>query len=239
MFDFAAPARNLILIGLAGLLFIVFYRNKFAAEWSRFRTHRREWLYEKWKNWGEPFLVALVLAVGIRVFLFAPYKIPSGSMIPTFLVGDRIFVDKVSYRFQTPKRGDMIVFKYPLDKKKEWVLHFGHMPLHLTWDSRKDFVKRLAGLPGDQLEVREGKLVVNGKTMDDPPFSNNYYYNRDDWPYGKRNQVITVPADEYFALGDNSAQSSDSRFWGFVPKQNMVGKAFFIWWPPRRIKFAK
>ena len=138
----------------------------------------------------------------------------------TFLEGDRIFVDKLSYRFHPPKRGDIIVFKYPLDRKK-------------------DFVKRLVGLPGDKIKIDAGKLIINGKEMDDPPFSEHYYYNRNDWPYGKEGQIIEVPAKNYFAMGDNSAQSSDSRYWGFVPEKNMVGKAFFIWWPLNRVKIAK
>lgn len=208
-----------ILIPMAIVVLLVVYRGKIAEEWHFFRTRRREWLVQKWKDWGEPFVIAAVLAVVIRTFLLGPYKIPTGSMRPTFLEGDRIFVDKVSYRFHEPERGDIIVFKYPLDKKK-------------------DFVKRLVGLPGDKVEVRDGKLVVNGRIVDDAPFANYYYYNRDDWDYGKRGQVIEVPEGSYFAMGDNSAQSSDSRYWGFVPEENLVGKAFLIWWPPKRVKLV-
>ena len=141
-------------------------------------------------------------------------------MIPTFLVGDRIFVDKLSYRFHPAKAGDIIVFKYPLDHKK-------------------DFVKRLVGLPGDKIEIRDGKLVINDKTMDDAPFAEHYYYNREDWPYGRKGQIFEVPAGNYFALGDNSDQSSDSRNWGFIPKKDLIGRAIFIWWPPNRVKLAK
>jgi len=133
---------------------------------------------------------------------------------------DKIFVDKLSYRFRPPERGDIIVFKYPLDRKK-------------------DFVKRLAGLPGETLEIRKGVLIVNGKPMTDPPFSRNTYYNVEDWKFGRSGQVIRVPSGHYFALGDNSAHSADSRQWGFVPKKDLVGKAFMIWWPPQRIRLAK
>ncbi len=208
-----------IWIPLALLAIAILYRRKIAEEWHFFRTQRSEWLKEKWKNWGEPFLIAAVLAVLIRTFILGPYKIPTGSMRPTFLEGDRIFVDKISYRFNPPKRGDIMVFKYPKDKKK-------------------DFVKRLVGESGDKIEIRDGKIILNGSILDDTPFTEHYYYNRDDWDYGKRNEVILVPADSFFVLGDNSAQSSDSRNWGFVPKKNVVGKAFFIWWPPKRIKVA-
>ena len=210
----------MIWMPLAVLAFLLLYRRKIAEEFEYFRTRRTEWLRDKWKNWGEPFLVAAVLAFAIRTFLLGPYKIPTGSMRMTFLEGDRIFVDKVSYRFHHPERGDIIVFKYPLDRKK-------------------DFVKRLVGLPGDKIKIDSGKLIINGKEMDNPPFSEHYYYNRNDWPYGKEGQIIVVPEKNYFAMGDNSAQSSDSRYWGFVPEKNMVGKAFFIWWPLNRVKIAK
>lgn len=172
-----------------------------------------------WKNWGEPLLVAGIFALLIRTFLFAPYKIPTGSMIPTLLVGDKIFVEKISYRFHMPKRGDIIVFKYPVDPKK-------------------DFVKRLVGLPGEHVEIRGGVILINGKPLTEPPFSNNYYYNVDQesWKYGHTGQVFEVPEHFYFVLGDNSANSSDSRNWGFVPQRNVLGKAKFIWWPPNRVK---
>ena len=213
-----------LLIPLAALVLVYIYRHKltrkFAQEWEFFRTRRREWLYDKWKNWGEPFLIAAALALLIRTFLLGPYKIPTGSMRPTFLEGDRIFVDKISYRFHPPERGDIVVFKYPLDRKK-------------------DFVKRLAGLPGDRIEIRDGKLIINKEILEGAPFADRYYYNREDWEYGKEGLAIQVPVERYFVLGDNSAQSSDSRNWGFVPKKNMIGKAFFIWWPPKRIKLVQ
>jgi len=208
-----------ILLPIAAVILLVIYRQKIVDEWNFFRLHRREWLLQKWKDWGEPFVIAAILAIVIRTFLLGPYKIPTGSMRPTFMEGDRIFVDKLSYRFHEPERGDIIVFKYPLDKSK-------------------DFVKRLVGLPGDKIEIHDGKLIINGRLIDDPPFSEYYYYNRDDWDFGKHGQIIVVPEDSFFAMGDNSAQSSDSRNWGFVPRKNMVGKAFLIWWPPKRVKLV-
>jgi len=207
-------------IGLFALGAAILYRRTLVQEWSHFRSHRREWLYDKWKNWGEPFVVAAVLAVLIRTFLLGPYKIPTGSMIPTFMIGDRIFVDKVSYRLHEPERGDIIVFKYPMDTKK-------------------DFVKRLIGLPGEEIEIRDGKVFVGGKSLEEPVFTKSYYYNVKDSPYGKVDQKIKVPADSFFVLGDNSAHSSDSRSWGFVPQKNVVGKAFLIWWPFNRVKMVK
>ncbi len=104
---------------IAVLTLLLLYRRKIAEEWHACQARPKEWLYEKWKNWGEPFLVAAVLAFAIRTFLLGPYKIPTGSMIPTFLVGDRIFVDKITYHFRPPKRGEIVVFKYPVEPKKE------------------------------------------------------------------------------------------------------------------------
>jgi len=207
-------------IAPAVIVLAVIYRAKLVREWRFARSEPKRWLFEKWKNWGEPLLIAAVLAVFIRTFIFGPYKIPTGSMKPTFMEEDKIFVDKLSYRFRAPERGDIIVFKYPIDRKK-------------------DFVKRLAGLPGETVEIRDGVLIVNGKPMTEPPFSMNTYYNVEDWKYGKSGEVIRVPDGHYFTLGDNSAHSADSRQWGFVPRKDLVGKAFMIWWPPQRVRLAK
>jgi len=212
--------QKYILILAAILAGLYFSRKKIAREIHMFRTERKAWLFEKWKNWGEPLLVAAVLAILLRTFIIGPYKIPTGSMKPTFMENDKIFVDKISYRFNDPERGEIIVFKYPVDRKK-------------------DFVKRLAGLPGDEIEIRNGTLLVNGKPMTDSPFGENIYYNVNDWDYGKEEQVISVPEGHYFALGDNSAHSADSRQWGFVPRKDVIGKAVVIWWPPQRIKLLK
>ena len=100
---------------LLGIGILVIYRNRLVADWLLFKTKRREWFRDKWENWVKPLLIAAVFAVGIRTFLIGPYKIPTGSMRPVLMEGDRIFVDKFSYRFAEPKRGDIIVFKYPLD----------------------------------------------------------------------------------------------------------------------------
>lgn len=232
--------KGLFYLSLAGIALLVYYRKQIVEDWILLRTDIKQWLYKLWKEWGEAILIAGVLALLIRTFILGPYKIPSGSMIPTFLIGDRIFVDKVSYVFSEPKRGDIIVFKFPQDKHKHFVLKLGDWQLKVPFvDLRRDFVKRLAGLPGEKLEIRGGKIFINGKPLDEPPFSDHYYYNQDDWDFAKKNQVIEIPPNAYFALGDNSAQSSDSRNWGFVAKENVVGRAFFIWWPPKRMKLVR
>ena len=180
------------------------------------------------KEWAESIIIAVILALFIRTFVVQAFKIPSGSMIPTFQVGDRIFVNKFIYgarvpffnmnlpAVRAPKRGDIVVFIAP--------------------DSpEKDFVKRLIAVGGEKVEIRDGRILVNGKLVDEPSSVRSvYYYNSG--IYGKEAQVIEVPKDSYFVLGDNSASSRDSRFWGFVPKKNMLGKVIFIYWPFHRMK---
>ncbi len=209
-----------IVIVIGVLIAAIFFRSRIKAELDLLRQDWKTWCKRMWKEWGEPFLIAAVIAILIRTFLLGPYKIPTGSMRPTLLEGDRIFVDKITFRFRAPERGEIVVFKYPLDPKK-------------------DFVKRLVAFGGEEVEIRNGSVWVNGNQLTQPgEFQNHYYYNRNDWPYSKEGQIFKVPADSYFVLGDNSAQSSDSRNWGFVPKKYMIGKAFLIWWPVYRIGFA-
>jgi len=183
------------------------------------------------REWVESIAIAVILALLIRAFIVQAFKIPSGSMIPTFNVGDRIFVNKFIYgakvpftnfrlpSVREPKRGDIIVFISPEDPKK-------------------DFVKRLIATGGQTVEIRDGKIYIDGKYTDEPSSIRGvYYYNSGD--YGKELQVITVPKDSYYALGDNSASSRDSRYWAFVPKNNLLGKVICIYWPLYRMKVIK
>lgn len=214
-------ARKFLIYGAIALAVIAIYWKKIIEDIALFRTDRKKWLYDKWKNWGEPILIALVLALVIRTFLVQAFKIPTGSMKPTFMENDRILVDKLSYRFKEPHRGDIIVFKYPVDTKK-------------------DFVKRLIAFGGETVEIKNGSVFVNGKRVEEPnTIVKNYYYNRNDWPYGREGQKFTVPQAHLFALGDNSAQSSDSRNWGFVPRNYLKGRAIVIYWPPSRVRLIK
>ncbi|MFA5164431.1 MAG: signal peptidase I [Candidatus Omnitrophota bacterium] len=184
------------------------------------------------KSWArelaEIIITALLLAFVIKVFVFELYKIPSGSMIPTLLVGDRIVVVKYVYGprlpfvsirlpgIREPKIGDIVVFKSPDDPNKS-------------------FIKRYIAGGGDTVEIKNGKLLVNGKVVEDPPaFRRVYYYNRGD--YGIEGRPITVPKDSYFVLGDNSASSKDSRYWGFVPKNYLIGKAVLVIMPFNRMQ---
>lgn len=210
-----------LLIPLLILISLLVYWKRILADIRLFRTHRKEWLHDKWENWVKPLIVAAILAIGIRTFLLGPYKIPTGSMRPVLMEGDRIFVDKLTYRFREPERGDIVVFRYPLDKKK-------------------DFVKRLVAFGGESVEIRDGQIFINTQKLDKPvSFLERFYYNRPDWAYGKPGQVFDVPGGHLFVLGDNSAQSSDSRNWGFVPRPDLIGRAVLIWWPPKRFRLIK
>ena len=176
---------------------------------------KKEIIMREIKEWGQSIAIALVLTLIIRTYVVQAFKIPSGSMRPTLMEGDKLFVNKFIYRFKSVERGDIVVFKYPVDPKK-------------------DFIKRMVAFEEEVVEIRDGKIYVNGKVLNDPEtFGKFYYYNHD--PFGGPNEKIHVPKDSYFVLGDNSANSTDSRFWGFGPKKNMLGKAIFRWWPPKRI----
>jgi len=182
------------------------------------------------REWVESIVIAFFLAMVIRTFVIQAFKIPSGSMRTTLMEGDLILVNKFIFgakvpftdlnlpALRQPNRGDVIVFIYPENPKK-------------------DFIKRLVGLPGDTLEIREGTIYINGKPLLDPVFNQTYYYNRGD--FGGQGHKILVPADSFFVLGDNSASSQDSRYWGFVPRKNILGKAIVIYWPLPRIRIIR
>ena len=204
------------------------------------------------------FSLILVLVLGFRSMFFEPFRIPSGSMIPTLMIGDFILVNKFSYGFKvpfvhwfsdpiyitgptTPKRGDVIVFKYPEDKDI-------------------NFIKRVVGLPGDRIKIKDKIVVINGvpverqeitdtddgkRILDDMDDNfrgydfdifrsktgeTEHYTQINNGSFGRVNEgEITVPDGNYFVMGDNRDHSSDSRVWGFVPFENIKGKALFVW----------
>ena len=182
------------------------------------------------RDWVESIIVAFLLAMVIRAFVIQAFKIPTGSMRPTLIEGDLILVNKFIYgakvpftkwrlpKLTDPKRGDVIVFIYPEDKKK-------------------DFIKRLIGLPGDIVEIKKGTLYINNKPLLDSAFNQRYYYNRGD--FAREGEKLVVPENSFFVLGDNSGSSKDSRYWGFVPRDNILGKAMCIYFPPKRIRIVK
>lgn len=165
------------------------------------------------KEYVEAILVAIVIAVILRMFVVQAYRVSSGSMNPTLLEGDFLFVDKVSYYFSEPQAGDIIVFEYPLNPSK-------------------DFIKRVVAVPGQKVEVRDKQLYV-----DDVPVQNeDYTIYRDPETipelFSPRDNFgpFQVPAGQYFVLGDNRDDSHDSRFWGFLEREHIKGKAMFIYW---------
>jgi len=159
----------------------------------------------------ESVAIAVLLAVLIRLFILEPFYIPSGSMEPTLKEHDRIIVSKLNYRLQDPQRGDIVVFKYPRDPKR-------------------NFVKRLIAVGGETVAIKNSRLYINGQQV-----SENYL------PRGLRFAdygPVQVPRGSYFMMGDNRNNSDDSRVWGFLPENLIVGKAIVIYWPPDRIGFA-
>lgn len=176
------------------------------------------------REWAEAILVAFVIAMLVRTFVLQPFKIPTGSMEPTLhgdpSDGDRIFVSKFDFLINKPVRGDIVVFRTV------------NIP---GLDGTKDFVKRLVGLPGDRVEIKDGHIYINDQLLDYPEvFTEMTYYNHG--YFGQENHQIIVPDDMYYVLGDNSGVSKDSRFWGFVPKDNMIGTVSIIYWPLNRFR---
>jgi len=156
-------------------------------------------------------IIAWPLARYIKSNVMEAYKIPSGTMTPALMVGDRIFADKGIYKKTEPKRGDVVIFTSPFDPKI-------------------NFVKRIAGLPGETIEIKDGKVIMNGIAITEPEaFKRIYYYNRGD--YAKVGQPVKIPSDSYFVLGDNSANSKDSRYFGLIPRKSLRGKAYKIIYP--------
>ena len=213
-----------------------------------------------WLDWTAGLFPVILIVFLLRSFLFEPFKIPSGSMVPTLLVGDLILVNKFHYGIRLPvlnkkivanhavARGDVVVFRYPVDP-------------------RLDYIKRVVGLPGDEVAYLNQKLTINGKPVDTqslgehydddslsyaPMYSEhlgnvdhrirvdlrrngNYGADPHQFPdaqncrYSPEGVVCKVPAGHYFMMGDNRDNSMDSRYWGFVPDENIVGRAFFVW----------
>ena len=158
--------------------------------------------------------VRILIAKNVRSNIVQAFKIPTQTMVPTLLPGDRIFVDKKVYLSELPKRGDLVVFKS-------------------TQQSQTAFIKRLVGLPGEVLEIKNGKIVVNGQILMAPEaIADKFYYNRG--AYGKAETIVRIPEGSYYVLGDNSVSSQDSRYWGFLPKANIIGKAYKIYFPFKR-----
>jgi signal peptidase I len=166
--------------------------------------------------------IAAILAVGLRQFVAEARFIPSGSMLPTLQIDDRLIVEKVSYLFGSPQRGDIVVFMPP-DKANQICPVSAPDP---TQKPRKEaFIKRVVGLPGEQVQVKEGRVYIN-----DRPLQEKYIEEEPRYNWGPQ----TVPNNSYLVLGDNRNNSCDSHFWGFVPRSNIIGRAVVRFWPLNR-----
>lgn len=162
-------------------------------------------------------IFAALLSLVIITFVVQAFFIPSGSMEPTLQIGDRILVSKFIYRFAPIRRGDVIVFRYPLNPGK-------------------DFVKRVVALPGERVELKDGVVLINGRAI---PEQYPTALPESDRACTSNYGPVTVPPNKLFVLGDNRCNSEDSRYFGFVPVENVVGKAFLIYWPPHRIGIVR
>ncbi|MCX7153619.1 MAG: signal peptidase I [Proteobacteria bacterium] len=245
----------LVLFSLLVVTGLVTLADRLVFAKRRAKDAREPW----WIEYPKSFFPVILIVFVLRSFLFEPFKIPSGSMIPTLLIGDFILVNKFTYGIRlpvinkkivdinSPQRGDVMVFRFPED-------------------TSLDYIKRVVGLPGDKIAYVNKRLTVNGqdvpvKAMDDylhkerisyskqfaetfggrdhtilvdqdappgVPFATAFRF-RDNCIYNSGGVTCTVPPGHYFMMGDNRDNSSDSRVWGFVPEENIVGKAFFIW----------
>ncbi len=176
--------------------------------------------------------VALGLALAIQALLVKPFRIPSKSMDPTLIVEQRVLVDRVSFRFSDPELGDIVVFHPPSGVERGpqcGVQHPSNQPCPEPTDEPADtnYIKRVVGLPGDELSVIDGQVYIDGEPLDEP--------YAQPCPSCDLRRTITVPPDHFFMMGDNRGQSADSRVWGPVPKDYLVGNAFFTYWPIPRI----
>lgn len=177
----------------------------------------------KTREYIESLVIAAIIAFFVRGFIVQAFKIPSSSMEPTLLIGDHLLVNRLSYVMKVPftdsvifslgdpKKGDVIVFRYPMDKSK-------------------DFIKRVIATEGDILEIKNKVIYVNGKKIDDKW---GHYIDSEIIPVylSPKDNLgpIAVPKESYFVMGDNRDRSLDSRFWGFVKKEDLVGKAFILY----------
>jgi signal peptidase I len=182
------------------------------------------------REYFESIVIAVILALFIRTFVVQAFKIPTGSMEETLLIGDHLLVNKFAFAptetavergllpIGTIKRRDILVFKYPEEPDR-------------------DFIKRVIGLPGETVELREKKVYINGTPLDEPyvhflapPSSNPELHEVTSFDVRERYGPVTVPADHYFMMGDNRDNSQDSRYWGFLPREYIKGKSLVIYW---------
>jgi signal peptidase I len=166
-------------------------------------------LLNELRAWARDVFFAIGSALIVVVFFYQPVKVEGTSMLPELVDQERIFVNKFVYKIDYIERGDIVVFWYPLDPTKS-------------------YIKRVIGLPGDEVEIRRGEVLVNGQGLDEGYVPPEYFDRRSYAP-------ARVDAGHYYVLGDHRSQSNDSRMWGLVPEQNIYGKAVFRYWPMNKM----
>ena len=188
-------------------------------------------------------VAALLLALAVQAFLVKPYRIPTGSMLPTVGINQRVLVDRLAMDFSSPHVGDIIVFHPPKNysdgcpnasEGENQSGQYAAVACQVAWQqpSSQTFIKRVVGLPGDHLSIVNGHVIRNGKREADSYIVQCQGDAACNFP-----RAITVPQGDYYMMGDNRPDSEDSRFWGPVPRSWIIGKAFLTYWPPDRIGF--
>lgn len=176
-------------------------------------------IYSLFLDVAQTFLMAASIFLVIYIFIFRPFQVSGESMFPTFKNKEYILTNLIGLRFDSPHRGDVIVFKAPSDEEK-------------------DFIKRVIGEPGDTVMLKDGLVYVNSVKLDE-----SKYLASDVLTYGgsfmKEEEPVTVPAGNYFVLGDNRLYSSDSREWGFLPLKDLIGKSFYVYWPINSLRMVE
>lgn len=167
----------------------------------------------------QTLLLAAAVFLVIYVFLFRPFQVNGNSMYPNFYDKEYVLTNIIALHFENPKLGDVIVFKSPTDPEK-------------------DFIKRVIGTPGDTVLIKNGGVYVNGKQLDESAYLNSSV-KTSAGSFIKEGEELRAIEDEFLVLGDNRSNSSDSREWGFVPKKSIIGKSFFVYWPPQSVGFVK
>lgn len=178
---------------------------------------KRVWLF--FLDFVETVVIALAIFVVVYRFLFQPHQVKGNSMYDNFHDGEYLLTDKISYRFNSPKVGEVIVFKAPQNESY-------------------DYIKRIIGLPGDRIKIKDGEVYVNDKLHIDSDYLTSQVYTRSG-SYWQESLELVVPVNSYFVLGDNRNHSSDSRDWGPVPMENIIGKAWIRYWPIDRFTVIK
>ncbi|MBW4547058.1 MAG: signal peptidase I [Symplocastrum torsivum CPER-KK1] len=185
-----------------------------AATQETEKVNRQSKFWQQTRENLQIIAIALALALFIRAFVAEPRYIPSDSMLPTLEVGDRLVVEKVSYYFRPPATGEIVVFDPPQQLQIQ------------GYAKDQAFIKRVIGTPGQTVQVQDGKVYINGRSLNE-----NYIAE----PPAYQMEPVQVPEDQLFVMGDNRNNSNDSHVWGFLPKQNVIGHACYRFWPFSRI----